>query len=203
MKLLVRNGILYESILATYCNGKTYAAPVGFIKNENLIEIKVYKGTRLHEVISKCLKVTLNFTHDPELFVKLAFKEEFAVDDSEMNELFTVVNDLPRLRRCIGYIVAEKVSIRQLDEYDVVQFREVECRVCENPVIEPFTRCYAQLIEAAIHSSRVKFLEDREAKLRSLKKLSDLAEVIRKTCNTEYRELMKKLEVLTKQWLEE
>lgn len=201
MKLALKDGILYESVLVAEVKDKYYAAPVGFVKYGDLVKIKVYRNTTLYDIVSMLPRITLNVTFDPFVYAYLAFKKEFGVDESRIKEFVVLENGVPRLRGCVGYVVARGLRVEHFNEFSNFDFRVEDVKVCEEAVVEPFSRCYAQLIEALIHASRVKFVEDRALLEKSSRAFDFIYEATRKTCSSEYSELVVRLRGLVEEWL--
>lgn len=204
MILHVKDNILYESILTARCKNGLVATPVGFIKRGNIIEVKVYKNTALYEALRECSTVVLNFTHDPRTFILLAFKREFGIDEHYLHELLHKdEGGILRLRDCVGYVVAHKMSVDEHDNYIINKYKIEELKPCTSPTVEPFTRCYSQLIEAAIYASKVKFVDSERKKLYMFLIMNFLSEIVNKTCSSEYARLLEELKVITQRWLRE
>lgn len=201
MNLVLRDGLLYESVLLTVVENGYYASPVGFVKNGDIVRIKVYKNTVLHSIISKTHEITLNIVFDPLIFAYFAFKKEFGIDESKMKEFVVVENNTPRLRGCVGYIVARWLRTENFDEYTIFDFRIESIETCKDAVIEPFSRCYAQLIESTIYASKVKFANDNLLRERCVQAFNYFFEVARKTCCSDYGELLAKLKRMVDEWL--
>lgn len=202
MRIIIKNGVLYEAILTAMYTNELYAAPVGFIKRNNEVWIKAYKGSKLSEVVSSCNVVVLNVTHEPELFVKTALKGERIVQFDASREI-TVVDGLPLFTRGIYHIVLEKADIVDCGEYIIAKYVIKETRPSNSAEIEPYSRCYSSLIELLIYATKAKGVKDYEKKSQYANKAERFLEIISKTCSEEYIDVAKRLQVLIGRWLRE
>lgn len=202
VELLVKDNVLYEAILTAVYEDKPYAAPVGFIKRGNEVEVKVYKGSFLSKVTLACSTVVLNITHKPELFVKTALKWE-QVTPFKPEEDIVIKGKLPILVGSLGYIVLEKVSTEDFGDHVIIKYVVKDVEVSSVTLIEPYTRCYSSLIEMLIYVTKVKGIKTREKKALYIDKAREFLEVINKTCNEEYRGIAERLQVLMAKWLGE
>lgn len=199
MELLIRDNVLYEAVLTAYFNGP-YIAPIGFVKRGDVVEIRVYKGGRLLEVVSSCDTVALNVVHEPGVFVMATLKQMLGFDASRD---LVYVGELPVLAKSIGYLVLSRVNITDCGEYVTVRYIVKEVKVNAKAEIEPYSRCYGSLIELLIYATKVKGIRDREVKLHYANKAEGLFEVISKTCSGEYTDMANRLRVLIAKWLGE
>lgn len=202
MKLVIKEGIVYEAVLTSICMNGLYAAPVGFKKRGNFVEVKAYKNSRLFDVLLSCSTVVLNVVHKPQLFVKTAFKRARVLEFDAGREA-VIINGLPVLVESVGYIVLEKVSVVDRGEHVVAVYEVKKVEFNNSAEIEPYTRCYSNLIEFAVYATKVRDIKDFEKRLQYAKKAEELLEVINKTCNEECVDVAKKLQVLVDAWLGE
>lgn len=197
MELLIRDNVLYEAILTACYNGP-YVAPVGFVKRGDTVEIRVYKGGKLLEVVGSCDTIALNVVHEPSTFIMATLKR---ISPFDPNRDFMYIGELPILAKSIGYLVLSKLNITDYGEYVTAKYTIQEIKVNAKAVIEPYSRCYGSLIELLIYATKVKGVKDREAKLRYANKAEELFEVISKTCSGEYTDIANTLRVLIAKWL--
>lgn len=194
--LLIKDGILYEAILTAMHEGKPYAAPVGFIKRGNIVEIRAYKGGSLSKVVSTCPVVTLNFTCRPDLFILTAFKGKF-IEGSQTLPLFKFGDgNVVYLSDCFGYIVLNRVALNEFEEYNLVRYSIKERVLHGRLELEPYSRCYSQLIELAVIASKIEAIKDASTQEDLLLKFKWCMDTINKTCSEDYKALAERLWVL-------
>lgn len=200
MKLTIKDGIVYEAVLTSIYRDEPYATPVGFKKRGNFVEIKAYKNSKLFNVLLSCNTIVLNIVHEPQLFVKTAFKRERVVEFDAKREVM-IVGGLPVLAESVGYIVLEKTFAVNHGEYVVAVYEVKDIGFNDLAEIEPYTRCYGNLVEFAVYATKVRDIKDLEERLQYAKKADNVLEIINKTCNEEYVDVAKKLRVLIDTWL--
>lgn len=188
MKLNIRDHVLYEGILTTSCSGEIYISPVGFRKEKDIVEIKVYKGGSLERAVLERDEIILNITHDPLVFVDTAFKNKIVT--SRLIREYVVFNeDGVVLREGIGYILLEKNKIIDTGDYYIVRYKVKKIVTRDDQQIEPYSRCYGSILEIAIYVSKINALKhDTKLVLDYLSRINIMLEVINKTCSKEYIE---------------
>lgn len=189
IKPVIKDGVLYEAILTTLYMNNPYSAPVGFTKQGDIVEIKVYKDSFLSTVILETNNIVLNITHDPVVFIKTAFKKQLAIDLSQLVEF---QGNYIFLKDSLGYIILEKNGVEDRGEYYVVKYRIIDT-IPYYVEVEPYTRCYSQLIELAIYASKIIALRKREDVSKYLERVLESMEIVNKTCNSDYRKIAEDL----------
>jgi len=200
MKLAMKDGIVYEAVLTAMYMNEPYAAPVGFKKKGNFVEIKAYKNSRLFDVLLSCNVVVLNIVHKPQLFVKTAFKRE-RVLEFDANREIAAMHGLPVLAEGVGYVVLERASVVDYGEHVIAVYEVKSTEFNNYAEVEPYTRCYGSLVEFAVYATKVRDVKDSEKKIQYAKKAEEVLEIINKTCNEEYIDVAKRLWVLVNTWL--
>jgi hypothetical protein len=76
VELYIRDGVFYEGLISTTYRGEQYFAPIGFIKNNNRVFIKVYKGGLLEEVVLNTSLFALNIVFKPDYYAAFSLKKE-------------------------------------------------------------------------------------------------------------------------------
>jgi hypothetical protein len=193
VKLLLRDNVIYEGILSTIYNGKPYVSAVGFVKRGDFIEVKAYRGSLLYTVIRESSRVVLNVVHDVLTLIYSAFKGYFDLSVLENNIVHK--GDLVYLRNSLAHIVVEKILEEEHGDHCIVRFKIASYEVCESPIIEPFTRCYSNLVEIAVYASKILSVKNTAVSLlfEYQKRVNNCLDVVMRTCNDEYKQLASKL----------
>ncbi|MEM4487546.1 MAG: DUF447 family protein [Desulfurococcaceae archaeon] len=202
LHLMIRDGVLYEAILTAVYEGKPYAAPVGFIKSDDIVRVKVYRGGLLSKVVSSCSVVVLNFTYKPEYFIRTAFKGNLM--GAGPQPLFNPIDSgAVSLRDCFGYIVVERAKLSELGELIIADYRVRSSVLNDYVELEPYTRCYSHLVELAVIASKIRAIKSAPVLSDLLLKFEWSMDVINKTCGDDYKALARHMQVFTQRCLEE
>lgn len=186
-----------ETILVSKNNDGSYnAAPMGVIRREDQLEIRVYKSSKTYNNLIDDTCVSLNITDDPILFLKTAFKDEY--------EEIPIVNDW-YIQGSDAIVLARKKEETMISDFQslfILQPFEVSIKRREPTV---FSRGRAAAIEAIIHATRVKIfhLEKMEDKVNELlDKIDSCFNIILRTSDDSSAEKMvlNELKTLFNKW---
>ncbi|MEM1732396.1 MAG: DUF447 family protein [Desulfurococcaceae archaeon] len=203
--VFIRDNVLYEGVLSTLFDSKPYLAPVGFIKDNDFVEMRIYKGTFLHEVLNKVNYVVINITHDPLMYFLSCFKEE--VGNAVYHDyVFLDEKGVPRLINALGYIDLALLTKENRDEYTLFRYRVKGIYDNDNYIrrVEPYTRCYSSIIEALIYLSKIRFMVRRDLNeaMKMLDNFERSLEIAKKTCkNRQYSELVERIKTVARKWV--
>lgn len=189
---------IVEVILTTRNpDGTINAAPMGVKVIENcLIEIKPFKTSNTFTNLKEHSEVCLNISHDPLLFFKTAFKNEFKILPKLTEKLA-----LDEAQACIFCKVIEFHD--NSDQRGFFKVKPIEFQIIrQTPLV--FSRGVAQAIEAVIHATRVKAYTEQGMLLEAehLKgKIMECVEIIRRVSaqdTSEYRAAEKIIDLIEK-----
>ena len=151
-----------ETILVTRAeDGSFNPAPMGVIRQDELLEIRPYKSSTTYRNLMTGNMVSINITDDPMLFLVSAFKDE-------LDRLPVVDNWV--LMGSDATIKAEKISQTDISEQQASFTLDPLTLSITNNMPKVFSRGRAEAIEAIIHATRIKVFhaEKREDKVKEL-----------------------------------
>lgn len=161
-------GEAVETILTTLSEEmQPNAAPMGvWVQPESTLVIRPYEDSQTAHNILQNGEAIINITHNPRIFLAMAFKKELPRLERPVFESAEKVK-VPRLQGMDGYLEV-KVKPKQ-SENKAPQFKEFICSVqhIEIPelgtIVHSRARCAA--IECVIHATRIRALykDDTEA----------------------------------------
>jgi len=141
-----------SEVIATTCNGRPNAAPMGVI-NRGSLHIVIYKDSHTFMNVKKNRQLVANFVADPLLYVKTAF-EDLNIDSFSPDERAPVLKAAYAWTefRCS---ILEKTSQKSA----IVELQPVRSVVRRRPII-PVSRAFCAVLEATIDATRYQTLED-------------------------------------------
>ncbi|HLI46275.1 MAG TPA: DUF447 domain-containing protein [Geobacterales bacterium] len=156
LKLIFEPNIIYEGILTTENNeGNPHMASMGFSFNDEYdIVVRPFKDTRSYNYLKNKGMGVINIVNDIELFFKATYGTASKSDFFPSYKL-----KIPRLKESNFYIEGR---VKKIDENEVrASFILEPVYVYAKKTYErPFTRVEFAVIEALIHSTRIKvFME--------------------------------------------
>lgn len=178
-------GDVVETIVTTLSSNEVpNAAPMGvWIDSGARLTLHPYEGSTTAENINQTGVAVVNITHNPQIFLATAFKEELPGLKIPPYEPAKEIS-APRLQGMSAYVELE-TNVKQKEEPSA-RFREYSCGVKHLEVAVPFpvvhSRARCAAIECIIHATRIRALhlvDDRITQtLQS--KINELYEVVKR-----------------------
>ena len=152
-------GDVVEVLLTTISeNEKPNAAPMGvWIHQGGSLTIRPYDDTQTARNLEDNGNAVMNLSQDPNLFLRLAFKEELSHPEQVIFESATTVK-APRIKDVAGFVevLAKPKSGAEFD----VQFKEFECCIQHVEITSGFPVVYSRArsaaIECVIHATKIR-----------------------------------------------
>jgi hypothetical protein len=142
-----------EIILTTISpDGVPNAAPMGLHRKGGRLFARIYNSKTLDNILSKPIAAA-NIVDDPVLFV------QSALSDIEP-ERFEFVDGFPLLKDALGWIVFN-CTCKKGEKISVVELSVVKGKIIERK-LQPISRGFNAVIEAAIHATRYAILKERK-----------------------------------------
>ena len=151
-----------ETILVTRDKtGSFNPAPMGVIRQDELLEIRPYKSSTTYRNLVHGNMVSINITDDPMLFLGSAFKDEL--------DVLPVIDNWVMVGSD-ATIIAEKINRADISEQQASFTLDPLTLSITNNMPKVFSRGRAEAIEAIIHATRIKVFhaEKREDKVKEL-----------------------------------
>ncbi|MGA9138922.1 MAG: DUF447 domain-containing protein [Methanocella sp.] len=135
-----------ETIATTLsADGKPNAAPMGIVRKDDSLFIRMFPGSQTFRNVSETGKLTINIVDDPVIFVLSAFGD---LDDS----YFEPRQGMPPLVKGVYAWVSCEARVD-----GVVKLKPLKSEVVRRRVPR-FSRGFAAVIDAAVTGTRLKFL---------------------------------------------
>ena len=197
-------GLIYEVLISTKNVSRSGVedlpyniAPMGMMfENKNEFIVKPFKSSTTYENLRNSDYFGLNFTHDALLFYKCIYeKEKFVEEDFKIS----VGSGTPTLNVEIYESVQMVMIAKKRQEIPTEDSRARFKCVLEDGQnakheFEPLCRANNLALEAIVHSTRIKILEDQKKKNELKALINQYHEFIKKTAgNSIYLEIMEKL----------
>ena len=186
-----------ETILVTRDKtGSFNPAPMGVIRQDELLEIRPYKSSTTYRNLVHGNMVSINITDDPMLFLGSAFKDE-------MDKLPVVDNWV--LAGSDATIIGEKITKTDISEHQASFTIDPLTLSISNNMPKVFSRGRAEAIEAIIHATRIKVFhhENQEDKVKELmEKMTQSFNIISRVSHPSSAEvkIVQKLKSLLGKW---
>ena len=165
-KLGFKKGIIFEGIVTTSSRYKPNAAPMGIVTGDmKHIIIRPYKTTRTYKNLTVANNAVINFTDDPYLFYKTALKGDMS-EETIRKSIFekTATSEAPKLKGADAYIYISMIK-KEDEEQDRAKLTFKVNRVeLINPHFRPYCRGPSAVIEAIIHSTRIRHFLSKDMK---------------------------------------
>ena len=178
---------IYEVILGS--NGeKPNLAPIGIIKEGNILKSKIYKNTLTFSNLLKNPKCSINVVHDANLFFDSFFG--FIRPSS-------FIDNIPIIEKGIALITSckyEKIEDPTYFFYEVIDYKKyTDCS-------SAFSRGNSMLIDLLVHVSRLDVYSKEEIE-KYLPIIKYEIEIIRKTSPNNIKNILRIMELLSKKGL--
>jgi hypothetical protein len=154
---------IYEVIVTTYDkSGIANAAPMGItFDNENKVIIRPFLQTKTFENLWENNECVINFTFDPELFVKATlFKEELLSCNFTKSQFVNAPVLFTEEDNHIAVKIKEKT--KEEEQERAVFIGEIVHSNLKHIDLKPINRAFSSLIEILIHATRVIHFSKRD-----------------------------------------
>jgi hypothetical protein len=182
--------VIYEGILTCYSIEKSpHAANMGFSFNDKFkLIIKPFKNTRTYEYVSKMKQAVINIFNDVKYFYEVNFGK---INEKSFN--LSRMLKIPKLKDSIFYLECQLEEIEE-DQIRPKLVMNVVNFVSKKTHLKPITRAEFAVLEALIHSTRVRVFKElnMQEELENLLSLVDYYErlIKRVAPNTLYDNMM-------------
>lgn len=158
-----------ETIVTTHQDWSPNAAPMGIIRKQDTILIRIFKGSRTYQnVIAEDILVA-NITNDPVAFVKYTFSD---VEPEELETVSSLGMEFYVLKAAQSWVAFECINTKVTPESLVAELKPLRGHV---NTFRPkaVNRGLNAIIEATIHATRYK-LHGEEKYLNLIKLYADI-----------------------------
>ena len=157
-----------EVILVLRAEGGTHVQPLGVKLKGSSLWARVFRSTRLHELIRPGLRGSLNITHDPRAFFEPVMYGRLLSLDIEEGSLG------PYLASCDAAVFVEVVEVIRERHFSSVFFKPLGLLIGrEHPAA--LNRAFPALVEALVHLTRMRYY----ARCGDAERLEALADKVR------------------------
>jgi hypothetical protein len=148
-----------EVIVTTISSdGKPNAAPIGIIRHEGKLMVRVYNGSQTYTNIMETGLLAANMVYDPVLFVRSALSD---VDDDVFEFIRTDnVEDFPVIADCNAWMLFEAEYNRE-NTVLVAELHPVTGTI-RHKEIRPVNRAFNAVIEAVVLATRYKVFKNEK-----------------------------------------
>ncbi|MHA1211344.1 MAG: DUF447 domain-containing protein [Candidatus Heimdallarchaeota archaeon] len=192
---------VYEAIVTTYNeDGSSNAATMGIIQTmSGEILIKPFKETDTHKNLVRANVCVINYSLDPELYVKSSlFQEEFSADEFiESKHVLAPILKVSQNNHIALEVLKRDETSEELKTIFVCKAKHYNYHH-NKPAV--FTRAFSSLIEILIHATRIIAFQDQPKKTDEIQNLRSLIEhyskIIMKVTqkNSYYQVLLEKIQ---------
>ncbi len=141
-----------SEVIATTRGEAVNAAPMGVV-NHDFLYISMYKSSHTFLNVKQNGQLVANLVLDPQLYVKAAF------DDLE-SSCFYDDDGVPVLKAAYVWVeFACSISDESAQKNAIVRLRPVRSKIVDRPIV-PVNRGFNAIIEATIHATRYRALQE-------------------------------------------
>lgn len=156
----IRDGIT-ETIVTTFdLKNKLNAAPIGIIRKNNKISIKLFKNSKTYENIFKVKVFVANITYDSIAFVNATFNN-MNTDDFEFISFEGM--QYPIIKNSIGFVIFRCNSIEIKNDILFADLKPIFLKINKKKLYAP-NRGFNAIIEALVHATRFKIFKIKKYK---------------------------------------
>ena len=167
------NGIVEVILVTRGADGSMNAAPMGVMLVEDFLELRPYKSSQTYMNLRLGGEAAINICNDPYFFLATAFKEEVPHQPQVCSDMSLLDAD-----SCIYVNVQGETSLSETQA--VFKAKPIKLIIKRKHTIV-FSRGRAEAIEAVIHTTRVKALQQQRkiSEVRTLtEKIAQCAEIV-------------------------
>ncbi len=145
-----------ETIVSTYHGWTPNAAPIGIIRKQGTVFVRLYKGSTTFRNVSEEHLLVANVIQDPLLFVRSIVGR---LDDSEFEIISHSGRGFAVLKEAAGWVCFECTDIKTTPEAIVVKL--LALRAHRNPErTKAYNRGFGAIVEACVHATRYKLTKE-------------------------------------------
>jgi len=147
-----------ETIVTTMKGSLPNAAPIGIIRKEGRVFVRLFKGSITYFNVHSERVLVANVVNDPVIFVRSTFSN---LKESDFNYVSVEGHKFPVLKDALSWVVFECSSIKVTSEALVAELNPLHAHVNQSPVQAP-NRGFNAVLEAAVHATRYKLSNDEK-----------------------------------------
>ncbi|WP_440952350.1 DUF447 domain-containing protein [Methanococcoides sp. FTZ1] len=147
-----------EMIVTTYHGWSPNAAPMGIIRKNDELLVRLFKGSTTYSNVMAERLLVANLVYDPVLFVRTTFGD---IDDSEFDVFTNAGRHFSVLKNAMCWIVFECTDIKETSEALVAKLKPLHARMNES-VLKSVNRGFNLLIESCVHATRYEITKDEK-----------------------------------------
>ena len=145
-----------ETIVTTMQGWSPNAAPIGIIRKDDRIFVRLFKGSETYENVYKESILVANVVNDPVIYVRSTFSN---LKESDFEFVYVAGNEYIVLKDALSWVVFECKNMKVGPESLVAELHPLHARINRNPVQAP-NRGFNAVLEATIHATRYKLSSD-------------------------------------------
>ena len=180
---------IYDGIcetIVTTCKGWTpNAAPMGIIRRNDKLYVRLFKGSKTYENVLAEKFLVANITYDPMLFALSTFTD---LDDSVFEQTVHENHTMYPLKDAQSWVAFECMNTKITSEAMVAELLPIHARLNKCRIKAP-NRGFYGVIEACIHATRYQLTGDEKY----LKLIKAYGEIVEKCGGEVERDALKKV----------
>lgn len=147
-----------ETIVTTTRGSLPNAAPIGIIRKDNKVLVRLFKGSQTYDNVCKGNFLVANVVNDPLIFVRSTFSD---LDHSDFDVVPVGDREFPVLTDALSWVVFECSSTKLTSEALVAELNPIFAHLNRCVVSAP-NRGFNAVLEATVHATRYRLTGDDE-----------------------------------------
>ncbi|MCG7851223.1 MAG: DUF447 family protein [Methanosarcinaceae archaeon] len=147
-----------ETIVTTTQDSLPNAAPIGIIRKDNKVLVRLFKGSQTYDNVFKGNFLVANVVNDPLVFVRSTFSD---LDHSEFDVVSARGWEFPVLKDALSWVAFECSSTKLTSEALVAELDPIFAHL-NRCVISAPNRGFNAVLEATVHATRYRLTGDDE-----------------------------------------
>ena len=158
-----------ETIVTTMQGWSPNAAPIGIIRKDDRIFIRLFKGSITYYNVQSEGYLVANIIDDPVIFVRSTFSN---LKESDFSFVSVSGREFPVLKDALSWVVFECSNMKVSNEALVAELLPIHAHINRSSV-RAQNRGFNAVIEAAVHATRYHLSHD-EKYLKLIRAYSDI-----------------------------
>ncbi|MBW6470467.1 MAG: DUF447 family protein [Methanosarcinaceae archaeon] len=147
-----------ETIVTTMQGWSPNAAPIGIIRRDDRIIIRLFKGSTTYFNVQSEGFLVANVVNDPVILVRSTFSN---LNQADFNFLHVEGRKVPVLKDALSWVVFECCNMKVTEKTLVAELKPLHAHVNRCTVKAP-NRGYNAVLEAAVHATRYRISGDEK-----------------------------------------
>lgn len=147
-----------ETIVTTMKDGSPNAAPIGIIRKNGHLFVRLFKGSKTYDNVHSEGILVANIINDPVIFVQSTFSN---LEESDFEFAHVAGNEYLVLKEALSWVAFNCKNIKVSKESLIAELQPLHAHINRSPIQAP-NRGFNAVLEATIHATRYQISNDEK-----------------------------------------